>query len=113
MLSIGKRIEHFREQKGLTQQELADKMGYKSKSTISKIEQRKSDINTSTAMKFAKALDLDITDLLGFNNSTNQDIIIDFINKNPEYHIVVEKIMDVKPEDIHLLVEILDRFIEK
>lgn len=113
MLGIGKRIEYFREKKGLTQQELADIMGYKSKSTISKIEKGKSDINQSTAVKFSNALDVDIADLLGFNHPTNRDILIDFINKNPEYHVVVEKMMDVKPEDIHLLVEIIDRFIAK
>ena len=113
MLGIGRRIKYYREQKNLTQQELADIMGYKSKSTIGKIETGVNDINQSTAVKFAKALNVPVSDLLGFNNSPNQDIIVDFINNNPEYHVVVEKMMDVKPEDIHLLVEIIDRFIAK
>ena len=43
---------------------------------------------------------------------TNRDILVDFINDNPEYHVIVEKIMDVKKEDIHLLVEIIDRFLQ-
>lgn len=58
MLGIGRRIKYYREQKNLTQQELADIMGYKSKSTIGKIETGVNDINQSTAVKFAKALNV-------------------------------------------------------
>ncbi|MCR5629879.1 helix-turn-helix transcriptional regulator [Eubacterium sp.] len=113
MLGIGKQIEYYREKKGLTQQELADKMGYKSKSTISKIEKGINDINQSTVHKFAEALDITVAELLGANHPNNQSVIIDFVSENPEYNIVIKKIMEVKKEDIHLLVEILDRFIEK
>ena len=61
MLGIGKRIKYFREKKGLTQQELADKMGYKSKSTIGKIETGVNDINQSTVVKFADVLDVTVS----------------------------------------------------
>ena len=45
---IGKRIKIKREELGLTQEDLAKRMGYKSKSTINKIELGINDITQST-----------------------------------------------------------------
>ena len=54
---IGERIKKRREELGLTQEELAKKLGYKSKSSINKIEMNKNDISQSKLIQFASVLD--------------------------------------------------------
>lgn len=56
MTRIGANIKAARLQKGLTQEELAARMGYKSKSTINKIELGVNDIPQSKIVQFADAL---------------------------------------------------------
>ena len=57
MAEIGKRIKSRRELLGLTQEDLARKLGYKSKTTIAKIENGKNDIAQSKVKEFAEALE--------------------------------------------------------
>lgn len=76
MSDIGKRIKKRRETLGLTQQELANRMGYKSKSTINKIEMGKNDVSQSGVTKFAKALNTSVAYLMGWDNSsTNKSAV--------------------------------------
>lgn len=56
---IGQRVKERRLQLGMTQEELAHKMGYKSKSTINKIEHDVHDVNQTTLGKLAAVLDVD------------------------------------------------------
>lgn len=65
MSSIYERIKQRRIELGLTVEELANKMGYKDKSSISKIENGKADIPTSKVVAFAKALETTTAYLLG------------------------------------------------
>lgn len=53
---IGQRIKIRREAIGMSQQELANRVGYKSRSSINKIELGKNDIVQSTVNKIATAL---------------------------------------------------------
>lgn len=53
---IGKRIRQRRKELGLSQQELADRMGLKSKSTICKVECGEDNLTTPIVRKYAKAL---------------------------------------------------------
>lgn len=57
MSHIGSKIRQRREELGLTQEELATRLGYKSKSTINKIELGINDITQSKIIAFAEALD--------------------------------------------------------
>lgn len=61
---IGDNIRRFRKQKEWSQEQLARKMGYKSKSTINKIERNINDVNQKTISKFAKVFNCDPTDLM-------------------------------------------------
>ena len=61
---IGQNIKRMRELKGWSQEQLARMMGYKSKSTINKIEKNVNDVNQTTLDKFAKVFKCDTTDLL-------------------------------------------------
>ncbi len=69
MADIGKRIREKRESIGMTQEELAAKLGYKNKSSIAKIEIGANDIVQSKVVEFAKALDTTVAYLMGWDNT--------------------------------------------
>ena len=63
---IGKNIRYYREKKGWSQEELAERSGYDvntKKSSMSKIENGKNDIPTSRLYAIAMALGVEVTDL--------------------------------------------------
>lgn len=61
---IGKRIRSRREELGITQEELAVRLGYKSKTTIAKIENGTNDIVQSKVTIFAEALNTSVSYLM-------------------------------------------------
>ena len=71
MSEIGKRIKFRRETLGLTQEELAKRLGYKSKTTIAKIESGANDIVQSKVKEFAAALDTTIAYLMDWEENTS------------------------------------------
>lgn len=66
MADIGKRIREKREALGITQEELAVRLGYKNKSTIAKIENGTNDIVQSKVVEFANALNTSVSYLMGW-----------------------------------------------
>ena len=72
MSKIGIRILALRKQAGITQQELANKVGYKSKSAINKIELGLRDISQSKIILFANALNVTPAYLLGIEEITEE-----------------------------------------
>ena len=68
MLELYKRIRRRREELGLSQDELAKKLGYKSRSSINKIEKGENDIPQSKIVAFAEALDTTPEYLMGWDN---------------------------------------------
>lgn len=73
--TIGSRIMERRKEIGLTQEELAFRMGYKTKSAINKIELGINDVSQSKVKKFAEALQTSPSYLMGWDEE---------IKKNPE-----------------------------
>ncbi len=69
MAEIGKKIKEKRKAIGMTQEELAAKLGYKNKSSIAKIETGTNDIVQSKVVAFAKVLDTTVAYLMGWDNS--------------------------------------------
>ena len=61
---IGDTIKRLREERGWTQEQLAEKMGYTSKSTINKIEKNINDVSQSKIIKFAQVFNCDPADLI-------------------------------------------------
>jgi len=57
-MTVGERIREVREQSNMSQIELAEKMGYKDKSSISKIESSGNKVTLKTIEKAAKALNV-------------------------------------------------------
>lgn len=66
MAEIGKRIKARRESLKMTQEQLASKLGYRSKTTIAKVENGTNDIPQSKVIAFAKALDTSVAYLMGW-----------------------------------------------
>lgn len=64
-MTIYERIKYLREERGMSQQELAEKVGYKTASAVNKIELGLRDINQSKIVEFAKALNTTPSYLLG------------------------------------------------
>jgi len=56
-MSLGINIRRRRLELNMTQQDLADAMGYKTRSTITKIESGENDVSQSKLLKFAQVLD--------------------------------------------------------
>lgn len=66
-MEFGKRIKKRREELGLSQDALAQKLGYKSRSSINKIELGLNDISQSKIVAFAKALHTTPEYLMGWS----------------------------------------------
>ena len=95
MSTVGNNILNRRKSMGMTQEELAKKMGYKSKSTINKIELGINDIPQSKISKFAEVLGTTPAQLMGWeeekNVSTNElpltdgeKALLDLFNQVPK-----------------------------
>ena len=95
MSTVGNRILIMRKHLGWTQEELAKKMGYKSKSTINKIEMGINDIPQSKILIFAKVLGTTPAYLMGWDEkspskdkpielSEGEKALLELFNKVPE-----------------------------
>lgn len=67
-MTVGERIKRARQEKGITQTELAERLGYKSRSSINKIEVEGRDIPRSMVVKFAQALGVTPGYLMGWED---------------------------------------------
>ena len=67
-MTIYDRIRYLREQQGLSQQELADKVGFKTASAVNKIELGLRDINQTKIILFANALNTTPSFLMGWED---------------------------------------------
>ena len=66
MTTLYNNIKQRRLEIGMTQSELAAKVGYSDKGMISKVENGKVDLSQTQIIKFAKALDVDPSALMGW-----------------------------------------------
>jgi len=67
IVNVGKNIAEARKQAGLTQEELAAKVGYKTKSAINKIELGVRDLPQKKIAQFAQALGVTPGHLMGWD----------------------------------------------
>ena len=86
---IGIRIMERRQQLGLTQEELAFRMGYKTKSAINKIELGINDVSQSKVVKFAEALHTSVAYLMGWDEEQEEK------PTNPKIGELTEEEMDI------------------
>lgn len=80
-MTVGEKIREARIKKGYSQAELAEILGYKSRSSINKIEVEGRDIPRSSIVKFAKALDVTPAYLMGWEDEEPQDSLSNLSQK--------------------------------
>ena len=68
--NFGLRVQKRRKEQNLTQEELAFKMGYKTKSSINKIEKGLADIPQGKIVQLAEILDTTPSFLMGWDDQT-------------------------------------------
>mgnify|MGYP000919246526 CR=1 FL=1 len=109
-MKIGDRIKARREFLKMTQEELALKMGYKSRSTINKIELGINDIPQSKISDFAKILKTTPAYLMGLVEEENIKLTRDNLTK---HNIAFFKDKDISDEDKKKMIELMQEFYYK
>lgn len=71
-MSLGQNIRIYRERLGLSQSELAERLGYKDRSTIAKIEGGNSDLTQSKIAAIAKVLGVSPVVLMGLDDAESE-----------------------------------------
>lgn len=104
MGNIGEKILKRRKALGWTQEELATRMGYKSKSTINKIELGINDIPQSKVVKFAEVLNVTVAYLMDWEKEQKKnDILSDIIVRmrtDEDFLSVVESVYNLEPDEL-------------
>lgn len=138
-MTIGERVKFRRQQLGLTQSELAKRLGNSSRASICTVEKDREDLTTTRIAKLAKALETNPSWLMGWTDDIspdfpipaaikdNMDVLSKKINTTVYYdfdetvaaaqEIFEDKYMkllfdaakDSKPEDIEMAAEMLKR----
>lgn len=125
MLQLYKNIKKYRNKLGMTQTDLAKKMGYADKSMIAKIEKGSVDLPQSKIIAFADALDTTPSELMGWENESlgNHYENIEYLKDKSEllelYEDIVandklvllfDKAKKLSPEDLEQVLKIIDTF---
>lgn len=102
----------------MTQQELAKKMGYKSTSTIAKIESGENDIPQARLAAFAAALNTIPAELMGLKNITpDQDVpsntVTCTISKGkPQLEEMIRQLDNLSEKDLNRVIAVIKPLIE-
>lgn len=122
MTNIGQKIREAREYIGMTQEELATKMGYKGKSSISKIEAGVADIPQSKVVEFAKVLRTTTAFLMGWEDDEadqrhflNEDTMqmAQELHDRRDLRMVFDSLRNASPEDLKLAADLIGRLVRK
>ena len=114
MEKLYKNIKDRRKALKMTQQELAEKIGYTDRSSVAKIESGIVDLSQSKILQIAKALETTPSDLMGeveeyYEDETVQ-IVTDKLRRNPEYSVLFKASAKVKKEDIDIVTKLIEKF---
>lgn len=115
-MTIYQRIKELRELKGMSQQELAEKVGFKTASAVNKIELGLRDINQSKIKAFAEALGTTSCYLLD-GKEASKDFVSSFVlterekvliiayREHPDMQKSVDKLLGIEPEEKLYIIE--------
>ncbi len=119
METIYERIRRLRQEHNLSQDELARKTGYTSRSTINKIEAGKIDISRAKIKTFADALGVTPAYLMGWEDDSEQPQgyytdpevaeYAEELRTNPKYRLLFDASKDLSKEDIDFVVDMIER----
>lgn len=107
-MSIGERIKECREKLGLSQEELAIRMGYSTRSSISRIEKGQNEISQSKVKEFAKILNTTPEYLMGISDNYQEKlegVYFNFAKKAQED--------GIDPDDIQMALEMIKKLKNK
>lgn len=102
----------------MTQQELAQKLGYKSTSTIAKIESGENDIPQTKIAAFADALNTTPADLMGLNNVTpvqnlpENTVTCTISEGKPQLEEMIRKLDSLSEKDLNRVISVIKPLIE-
>lgn len=97
---IGKRIKNRRKELGISLDKMAELTGYKSRTSICKIETGKDYITLPKIEKFADVLYLDISYLLGIDNKSKNNNNISEKKENISYINILRFLKKLNDKDI-------------
>lgn len=117
-MSIGERIKAKREELGWTQEELAKKMGYKSKSTINKVEMGKVDVAQGKIPMYAKVMMTTVEYLMGWDDVPTSGHSGGYYDDetakaaqemfdDPDLHALMDAARDARPEYVKSAIQLL------
>lgn len=124
MKHIGEKIKQRRKMLNLSQDELAKRMGYKSRSSINKIELGQTDVTRTKIIEFAKFLETTPTYLMDLEENDNYygDItktteyledkpdlleIYNNIVNNDNLVLLFDNVKDLDPEDMEIILRVV------
>ncbi len=107
-MTIGERIKKRRMELGLTQGELAERMGYTSRAAICTVEKDKEDLTTTRIRRFAEALQTTPSYLMGWENEDGSPDNASSNGKKTEKAIeLYDSIMSLPPDDQNAILTLL------
>lgn len=125
-MCLGENIRFLRTKKGYSQDDIANKLGYKSFTTIHKWESGVSEPPLKALKKLSEIFNIDMNDLatkkLSTDTSSDNDVyyldddardMAQFMYENPEYKVLFDASRKVKKEDIDFVKQMIDRMSNK
>ena len=116
MSHIGIYIKERRESLGMSQDELAEKMGYKSRSTIAKIEKGVNDVTQTNIVKFAEVLRTTPAYLMGWEQTEKKNnVIADIVVRmrtDEDFLSLVDSLSRMDAEKIAVFKQLLSTFLK-
>lgn len=103
-MTLGEKIKEARLKKGISQTELAKLLGYKSRSSINKIEVEGRDVPRSMIVKFAQILNVTPSYLMGWDNDVPDDY---------ECLEIAKMLQALSPEDFNLVKRLIEQLVSK
>ena len=106
MYDIYVRIKNRREELGYSQEELANKLGYKNRSSIHKIEMGVNDIPQSKIKAFADALDTTPAYLMGWDLEKKDDEIY-YVSEDKKN--IIQAIEELGADDLKFVMDMINK----
>lgn len=125
-MTVADRIKQLRERLGLTQEQLAERLGYNGKSSISKIETSGNDITLKKISRLAPVLHTTEAYLMGWVDNPSPDYVepeptekyysddktaevAQSLFDNEDMRLLFDAAKDSKPEDLRMVADMLNR----
>lgn len=112
MLLLYKNIKKRRLEIGMSQEELAQKTGYTSRSSIAKIEKGEVDLQLSKIKLFANALRVSQSELMGLEGIATAEFLAD-LTLDPELLEYTTKLSKMPNSHKHKVYGYIDRIVEE